>query len=334
MTSAAIYGCAGLTLCDREQRFFRDVRPWGFVLFARNIDTPEQVRALSAALRETVGWQAPVLIDQEGGRVARLRPPHWRSYPPGRRYGEIYAHDPALGLEAAELGGRLIAHDLFALGIDVDCLPVLDVPVSGAHDVIGDRAYGEDVDVVSALARAVSRGLTSGGVLPVIKHIPGHGRAGVDSHKSLPLVDTAREELSRTDFAPFKAFSEAPLAMTAHVIYSAIDADQPATTSACIIEDVIRGEIGFSGCLMSDDLSMQALQGGLGERAQRSFAAGCDLVLHCNGDGAEMESIALEVPPLGGKALDRAQRAILARKQPDALDLQGVIQRFSELVAP
>ncbi len=333
MTSAAIYGCAGLTLSDAEQCFFRETSPWGFILFARNIDTPEQVRALTAALRETVGWQAPILIDQEGGRVARLRPPHWRSYPPGRRYGELYLEDKVLALEAAELGGRLIAEELMDLGVDVDCLPVLDVPVSGAHDVIGDRAYGETVEVIAALAGAASRGLLAGGVLPVIKHIPGHGRAGVDSHKSLPVVDAAREMLSATDFAPFKAFSDAPLAMTAHVIYSAIDADRPATTSRRVIDDVIRGEIGFAGCLMSDDLSMQALDGGLGARARASIAAGCDLVLHCNGDLAEMAEIAPEVPNLAGEALERAEKALLARKQPGELNLEKSLQRFSMLLA-
>jgi len=333
MTSAAIYGCAGLTLSDAEQRFFLETSPWGFILFARNIDTPEQVRALTAALRETVGWQAPILIDQEGGRVARLRPPHWRSYPPGRLYGELYLEDKALGLEAAELGGRLIAEELMSLGIDVDCLPVLDVPVSGAHDVIGDRAYGETVEVIAALAKAASRGLLAGGVLPVIKHIPGHGRAGVDSHTSLPVVDAAWDLLSGTDFAPFKAFSDAPLAMTAHVIYSAIDADRPATTSRRVIDDVIRGEIGFAGCLMSDDLSMQALDGGLGARARASIAAGCDLVLHCNGDPAEMAEIALEVPTLAGEALERAEKTLLARMQPDELELEKSLQRFSTLIA-
>jgi beta-N-acetylhexosaminidase len=333
MTSAAIYGCLGLSLTDAEKRFFQESDPWGFIIFARNIDTPDQVRGLIEEFRETVGWRAPVLIDQEGGRVARLRPPHWRSYPAGRRFGEIYEHDNARGLEAAELGARLIAQELFDIGVDVDCLPVLDVPVPGAHDVIGDRAYGDTPKTIATLATAASKGLLAGGVLPVIKHIPGHGRAGVDSHKSLPIVETDRETLSKTDFEPFRAFADAPLAMTAHVIYTAIDGERPATTSPTVIDEVIRGEVGFSGCLMSDDLSMEALAGSLGDRARASLEAGCDIVLHCNGDMGEMEAIASEVPELAGLALERSKAALSARKQPEALDLEKVIHRFSSLIA-
>ena len=334
MTSAAIYGCAGLTLSDAEKSFFRDASPWGFIIFARNIESPVQVAALTAEFRNVVGWNAPVLIDQEGGRVARLRPPHWRSYPPGKRYGEIYDFDKSLGLEAAELGARLMADELLSVGVDVDCLPVLDVPVPGAHDVIGDRAYGTTPAKIAALAAAASKGLLAGGVLPVIKHIPGHGRAGVDSHKSLPVVDTDHKMLSDTDFEPFKAFSDAPLAMTAHVIYSSIDRDHPATTSARLIEDIIRGEIGFTGCLMSDDLSMEALAGGLGERARASLDAGCDLVLHCNGKMDEMLAIAAEVPTLEGTAFSRAEAALSGRKTAKPIDIAQAIERFSSLVAP
>jgi len=334
MTSAAIYGCAGLTLSDVEKSFFRDVKPWGFILFARNIENPAQVAALTAEFRTIVGWNAPVLVDQEGGRVARLRPPRWRSYPPGKRYGEIYDRDKSLGLEAAELGARLIADELLSVGIDVDCLPVLDVPVPGAHDVIGDRAYGNTPTKIAALAAAASNGLLAGGVLPVIKHIPGHGRAGVDSHKSLPIVDASHETLSETDFAPFKAFANAPLAMTAHVIYSSIDREHPATTSARVIEDVIRDEIGFTGCLMSDDLSMEALAGELGERARASLDAGCDLVLHCNGKMDEMLAIASEVPTLEGTAFSRAEAALLGRKVTKTIDIDQALDRFSTLIAP
>lgn len=331
MTSSAIYGCAGFSLTEAERQFFKEADPWGFIIFARNIDSPDQVRALTAEMRALVGWQAPILIDQEGGRVARLRPPHWREYPPARVFGEVFSRDEAQGQDAAKLGARLIAEELMSVGVDVDCLPVLDVPVPGAHDVIGNRAYGIEPEEVSLLGQAAFDGLLEGGVLPVIKHIPGHGRAGVDSHEKLPVVDTPHEVLSDADFAPFKAFSAAPLAMTAHVIYTAIDADNPATTSSRVIGEIIRGEIGFSGCLMSDDLSMQALEGSLGERARASLDAGCDLILHCNGDMAEMEAVAAEAKRLAGDAAERAQRALDARKKPDPLDVASAVGRFSAL---
>lgn len=330
---AAIYGCEGVTLTEGERAFFKEADPWGFIVFARNIETPEQLRALTAEMREAVGWQAPVLIDQEGGRVARLRPPQWRAYPPGRRYGEIYAADREKGERAAFLGARLIAQELMDVGVDVDCLPVLDVPVPGAHDVIGDRAYGLTPEPVIALGRAAAKGALAGGVLPIIKHIPGHGRAGVDSHLELPRVDTPADELSRTDFKPFKALADLPLAMSAHVIYEALDPSAPATTSARMISDIIRQEIGFDGCLMSDDLSMEALSGSLAERARDSLAAGCDLVLHCNGNMAEMEAVASETPGLSGTALRRADAALAMRKTAEKLDLSGALAEFEALVA-
>lgn len=333
MTSSAIYGCLGVTLTDAERRFFADTDPWGFIIFARNIDTPDQVRALTSELREAVGWNAPILIDQEGGRVARLRPPHWRSYPPGRRYGDIYATSASDGLSAARLGAQLIALELREVGVDVDCLPVLDVPVPGAHDVIGDRAYGETPDVVAALGKAALAGALAGGVLPIIKHIPGHGRAGVDSHEKLPIVDTDRETLSATDFAPFAALSDAPLAMTAHVIYSAIDAENPATTSSTVISEIIRDEIGFSGALMSDDLSMKALRGSFEDRTKAALDAGCDLILHCNGDMDEMEAVAKEARRLSGMSLARTDQALSLRTDPERMDLEDLIHRFSSLVS-
>ena len=333
MTSSAIYGCLGLTLTEAEKRFFGESDPWGFIIFARNIDNPDQVRALTDEFRAVVGWNAPILIDQEGGRVARLRPPHWRSYPPGRRYGDIYATSPSDGLTAARLGAQLIALELRDVGVDVDCLPVLDVPVPGAHDVIGDRAYGETPETVSALARAAMEGVLAGGVLPIIKHIPGHGRAGVDSHEKLPIVDTDRKTLSATDFAPFSALAEAPLAMTAHVIYSAIDGANPATTSPTVISEIIRDEIGFSGALMSDDLSMKALGGSFEERTKASLDAGCDLVLHCNGDIEEMEAVAKEARTLSGTSLARADQALAMRTDPERVDLEDLIHRFSSLVS-
>ena len=333
MTSSAIYGCLGLTLTEAEKRFFAESDPWGFIIFARNIDNPDQVRALTSELRAAVGWNAPILIDQEGGRVARLRPPHWRSYPPGRRYGDIYATSPTDGLMAARLGAELIALELRDVGVDVDCLPVLDVPVPGAHDVIGDRAYDETPEIVSALGRAAMEGALAGGVLPIIKHIPGHGRAGVDSHEKLPVVDTDRETLSSTDFAPFAALAEAPLAMTAHVIYSAIDGAKPATTSPTVISEIIRDEIGFSGALMSDDLSMKALGGCFEDRTKASLDAGCDLVLHCNGDIDEMEAVAKEAGALSGTSLARTDQALAMRTDPERVDLEDLIHRFSSLVS-
>jgi beta-N-acetylhexosaminidase len=333
MTSSAIYGCLGLSLTEAEKQFFRESDPWGFIIFARNIDNPHQVKALTSELRATVGRNAPILIDQEGGRVARLRPPHWRSYPPGRRYGEVYARSASDGLTAARLGAQLIALELRDVGVDVDCLPVLDVPVAGAHDVIGDRAYGETPEIVSALGKAAMEGALVGGVLPIIKHIPGHGRAGVDSHEKLPIVDTDRATLSATDFAPFATLANAPLAMTAHVIYSAIDGANPATTSPTVISEIIRDEIGFSGALMSDDLSMKALGGSFEDRTKASLDSGCDLVLHCNGDMNEMEAVAKEARALAGTSLARADQALAMRTDPERVDLEDLIHRFSSLVS-
>ena len=308
MTAAAILGCAGLVLTREETAFFRDLQPWGFILFARNIDTPDQVRALTAALRATVGRpDAPILIDQEGGRVARLRPPHWPAYPPGKAYGEVAE---AQRREITRLGARLIAHDLAALGINVDCVPVLDVPDPQGHEIIGDRAYGQTPEQVALLGRAAAEGLIAGGVLPVIKHIPGPGRAQADSHLELPVVDAPLKDLDARDFAPFRVLSDMPMAMTAHVIYSALDAKRPATTSKTVMRQVIRGSIGFDGLVMSDDLSMKALSGGFTARAKASLAAGCDVVLHCNGDMAEMKAVAKGVKPLKGKAARRADAAL------------------------
>jgi beta-N-acetylhexosaminidase len=330
VTSACILGCAGPVLSGEEQAFFRDVRPWGFILFKRNIETPDQVRALVEALRETVGRaDAPVLIDQEGGRVARLGPPHWRRYPPGRAYGQLSGNDPLLRREIARLGGRLLAHDLAALGVNVDCVPVLDVPHPGAHEIIGDRAYGDTADEVALLGRAASEGLIAGGVLPVIKHIPGHGRAGADSHMALPVVEASYAELDARDFAPFRVLSDMPMAMTAHVVYTAVDPRRPATTSKAAITRVIRGAIGFDGLLMSDDLSMKALSGDFAERARASLAAGCDVVLHCNGDMAEMKGVVAGTRALAGRAGQRA-RAALGRiaRTPEPLDLDEARARF------
>ena len=328
---ASIFGCAGPRLSAEEAAFFAEVNPWGFILFKRNVETPDQVRRLTDALRACVGRpDAPILIDQEGGRVQRLGPPHWPVYPPGRAYGTLAGNDPLLRREITRLGARLIAHDLAALGINVDCVPVLDVPQAGAHDIIGDRAYGQTPEEVAYLGRAAAEGLIAGGVLPIIKHIPGHGRALADSHLDLPVVDASREALSSVDFAPFRVLSDMPMAMTAHVVYAAIDPRRPATTSRRAIREVIRGEIGFSGLLMSDDLSMKALSGDFAERTRASLAAGCDVVLHCNGDMAEMKPIAEACRPLSGQSRRRAEAALarLARN-PEPFDVEEGRARFA-----
>ena len=313
---AAIFGCAGTTLSADERAFFRDADPLGFILFARNIETHEQARRLTDDLRSCVARaEAPVLIDQEGGRVARLRPPHWRKAPPGRVLGELYARNPEAGLEATRLNSRLLALDVASIGCDVDCLPVLDIALPGAHSVIGDRAYAEQPEAVAAIGRAAAEGLAAEGVMPVTKHIPGHGRATVDSHHLLPRVTETRDTLERTDFLPFRLLSDLPWAMTAHVLYEAIDPAAALTVSARGVKDVVRGHIGFDGLLLSDDLSMQALGGTLGERAARALAAGCDIALHCNGQRAEMAEVAANTGAMTRDAVRRFEdgRRYLAR---------------------
>ena len=327
-----ILGCSGLTLTEDEIAFLRAERPWGFILFARNVSEPQQIRDLVSALRDSAGCaDAPVFIDQEGGRVQRLRPPLASNYPPGSALGALYGMDRSAGLRATWLLSRLHAFDLKRYGITADCLPVLDVPVEGAHDVIGNRAYGKVPGTVAALGRAAADGLLAGGVLPVIKHIPGHGRAFSDSHHALPVVDAPLDELRRHDFAPFSALNDIGMAMTAHVIYAAIDAEHPATTSGKVISQIIRGEIGFDGLLMSDDLSMKALSGDFATRASASLAAGCDVVLHCNGLMDEMHSVAASVPVLAGRALERANRAKLPLTRDDHADEAALRVEFSAL---
>jgi beta-N-acetylhexosaminidase len=305
---AVVLGCSGECLTASERDFFAAADPVGFILFRRNCSSPDQVGDLVASLRGCVGRDdAPVLIDQEGGRVARLRPPQWRRYPSAARLASL--SEPSAET-AARLGARLIADDLARLGITVGCLPVLDLPVPGADPVIGDRAYGKDPERVARLARAVCTGLLDGAVLPVLKHIPGHGRARVDSHYACPRVETGFEELANTDFAPFRALAAMPWAMTAHIVYSAVDLTAPATLSPRVVAEVIRGEIGFEGVLVSDDLSMRALGGGLGERTRRALAAGCDLALHCNADPGEMEEVvaaAWPISPLTAARLGRGE---------------------------
>jgi beta-N-acetylhexosaminidase len=333
MRSRVLYGCSGLVLSEEERAFFRDAQPWGFILFARNVEDREQVRALVASLRETVGdAKAPVLIDQEGGRVARLRPPHWAERPAAARFGEIYKTSHEAGCEAAYLNARLIAYDLAEVGINVDCLPVLDVPAGGADPIIGDRAYAAEPSAIIDIGRAVIEGLMEGGVLPVMKHIPGHGRATADSHLALPRVTTPAEELSAYDFVTFRSLNQCALAMTAHVVYEAIDPQRPATTSPKIVRDVIRGEIGFDGFLMSDDVSMGALEGPLPARTKAALFAGCDGVLHCNGKMEEMVEVAKEAKPLEGPSLKRAEHALAHLTAPDPFDPLAAKARLDELL--
>ena len=334
MRSAAIYGCSGHRLTPEEKTFFADTRPWGFILFRRNVDSPEQVRALTDELRDSVGDpEAPILIDQEGGRVQRLGPPHWPKYPPGDAYLKA-APDPASARELVRLGARLMAHDLRDVGITIDCVPVLDVPVAGAHDIIGDRAYATDPATVALLGRAAAEGLLAGGVLPVIKHMPGHGRAFADSHKELPTVHADLDTLDGWDFAPFKSLSDMPIAMTAHVVFTAIDPKHPATQSKKAIK-LIRKHLGFKGLLLSDDLVMNALSGTLTERAEASLKAGCDLVVHWNGDMDEMQQVAAGVGKLKGKSARRADAALARIVQtPEPLDVVEARARFDRLMTP
>lgn len=334
MTARAfIIGLSGPALTPEERAFVRDTDPWGLIIFKRNVNDPSQLRRLVASFREAVGRAAPVLVDQEGGRVQRLGPPHWPAYPPGAAYGRLCDRDEAAGLAAAQLGARLIAAELAAVGIDVDTLPLADVPVAGADEVIGDRAYGTTADKVAAIARSIVAGLREGGVLPVLKHMPGHGRAAADSHVTLPVVHADRATLEASDFAAFRPLAGLPLAMTAHVVYAAIDPAAPATTSATIVGDVIRDWIGFRGLLMSDDVSMGALSGTIAERSGAALAAGCDVVLHCNGQMPEMREVAAVAPRLGGEAARRAEMALAARPQPAAFDAAAARAEFSAMMA-
>ena len=307
---AFICGCRGERLRPEEQVFFRDARPCGLILFKRNCRAPEQVRALVDSFREAVGSaDALVLVDQEGGRVQRLGPPHWRDYPPARAFATLYRRDPQTGLAAARACAELMGRDLSALGIDVDCAPVLDVPVPGAHDVIGDRAYGAAPQMVRALGRAVAEGLLRAGVLPVIKHLPGHGRARVDSHNALPRIDADLDTLRFSDFAPFAALRDMPLGMTGHLVLNAIDPHRAVSISPEAIRRIVRGEIGFEGLLMCDDIGMRALTGAAEHKAQAVLHAGCDVVLHCDGDLRQMQAIASVTPELSGKPLARFRDA-------------------------
>lgn len=325
MPLAAILGCAGPELSAAERAFFQAADPLGFIVFARNLVDPAQLRRLTSDLRASIGRPgAPILVDQEGGRVARLRAPHWRHPPAAERFGAIAAQDRARAAQAVRLNHELMAGELLELGLNVDCAPLVDVRAAGAHDIIGDRAFGTDPYLVADLGRAAAEGLMAGGVMPIIKHIPGHGRAMVDSHHELPRVETDFDTLAETDFVPFRALNDVPWAMTAHIVYTSLDATLPATLSPTVIAEIIRGEIGFAGLLLSDDLSMKALKGGLDELAQASLEAGCDVVLHCNGDMAEMERVVRGAKPLSAVGLARyeqGQRRLNADPDFDQADL-------------
>ena len=329
---AFITGLSGLNVSANERAFLREARPWGLIIFKRNVSTPQQVMELTSAFRDAVGWEAPVLVDQEGGRVQRLGPPHWPAYPAGAVYGAMFDREVSSGLAAARLAGHLIAADLRVLGIDVDCLPLADVLTAGADPVIGDRAYGSEPGKVAAIAGAIAQGLLAGGVLPVVKHLPGHGRATADSHHKLPVVDTDRATLEATDFAAFRPLASLPIGMTAHVVFSAIDPVAPATTSVTMVREVIRGFIGFRGLLMSDDVSMKALSGTIAERSGAAFAAGCDVVLHCNGILSEMAAVAGQAPVLAGEPARRADAALAQRKAPEQFDVEAARKLFAQMV--
>ena len=333
-SKAMILGVSGLQLTAEEKALFAGERPWGFIVFARNLSEREQICDLVASMRDAVGRpDAPVLIDQEGGRVQRIREPLLPRYPSAAVLGEIYKRNAGQGLRAAWLMSRLHAFDMKSFGINVDCLPVLDVPVEGASNVIGNRAYGFDPDTVSAMGRAAADGLTAGGVLPVMKHIPGHGRGMADSHHELPVVSTSLGELEAHDFPPFRDMADSLMAMSAHVVYSAIDPDRPATISRKVIDEVIRGSIGFNGLLISDDASMNALKGTLGERARAIATNGCDITLHCNGVMDEMRAVVAEVGPLAGEALRRTKAVEAAFGRDDGAEESVIRAEFDGMGA-
>ena len=331
MPKAFICGCAGLALNAEERAFLRSEDPWGLILFKRNIADREQVRELTRSFRECVGRaEAPVLIDQEGGRVQRMAPPQWRAYPAA---AAIEAGlQPSRAEAAAGLVARLIAHDLIEVGITIDCAPVLDVAGEGMHAAIGTRAFSSRPERVAAMGRAVAEGLLAGGVAPVIKHMPGHGRARVDSHHELPVVDAARGELKH-DFAPFAALKDLPMAMSAHLLYTAIDPKRPATASPIVVTEIMRGEIGFDGLILSDDLSMKALTGSFEERAAAVIEAGLDIVLHCNGDLDEARAVASAAPVLAGASLRRAKAAEAAIKAPQPFDVERGERELAAIMA-
>lgn len=329
----AFLGLEGLALTEAERAFFKSLNPAGYILFRRNVDNPEQLRALTDSLRALSGRDdLPILIDQEGGRVARLQPPHWPVFPAGQAFANLYEISAVSAIEAARHNARALGYMLAELGITVDCLPLLDVPVPGAHDIIGDRALGHEPMRVAALGKAVLEGLAEGGAVGVVKHIPGHGRAFADSHIELPVVQATAAELA-TDIEPFKKLKDAPMAMTAHVVYSAFDTERCATLSPLVINNIIRGEIGFDGLLMSDDLGMHALQGSFADRTIGVLEAGCDIVLHCSGNLAEMEDVASALGEISAAAAVRLERAMAHVGRVSGPDYAESIARRDALLA-
>lgn len=331
--SSAIFGCSGPSLTAGEAAFFRDCNPWAFILFARNIETPDQVRKLCADLRASVGRNAVIFVDQEGGRVQRLKPPHWRKMPSANVFGDLFHKDETAALRATWLNYRLIADELRAIGISANCAPILDLPVQGADPIISDRAFSQDsASTTISLANACMSGLMAGGVLPVIKHIPGHGRAMVDSHKELPIISETVETLNATDFAPFKAFHDAPAAMTAHVVLQQVDPDQPVTMSKKAMTAIVRRQIGYEGLVMSDDLDMKALNGNLTYLTQATLKAGCDVVLQCSGNLPAMVKVAKGLQKLGGKSLERARIAENVCDYVESFDAHTAFAEYQDIM--
>ena len=329
---AVIFGCSGPKLLPAEAAFFRDTDPWAFILFGRNIETPDQIRRLTHDLRAAVGRNALIFIDQEGGRVQRLRPPHFRSAPPAQDFGRLYARNRDKGRRAAWLNHRLIADELRSVGVTANCAPVLDMPVAGADPIISDRAFARDAESVIDMAHAAMAGLMSGGVAPVIKHIPGHGRADVDSHKALPVIKTWERVLTDTDYKPFMAFPDAPMAMTAHVVVNHADAELPVTLSSKAMRELVRGKLSYQGLVMTDDLDMKALSGDLEDLTRRALNAGCDIGLHCNGKMRSMVKVAKGAGLLSGRALERAIIADYCAETPDAFDAKGALSELMRLM--
>ena len=334
MVKAFICGCAGVALSEDERQFIRDTRPWGLILFKRNVVEPTQMRQLTQAFREAVERDdAPVLIDQEGGRVQRMAPPYWQAYPSAASF-DASLKDRGAALAAAGLTARLIAQDLREVGVTIDCAPVLDLAYEGAHSVIGSRAYSRDPARAAELGRAVAEGLLAGAVAPVMKHMPGHGRAKVDSHLELPVVEASRAELLTEDFAPFAALKDLPIGMTGHIVYRAIDPERPATTSKIVVDTIIRGAIGFQGLLLTDDLSMKALGGSFEDRTRAAFDAGVDIALHCNGQLDEARAVADAAPVLTGEPLRRAEAALAtAAAAPQPLDAAAARAELAAIFA-
>ncbi|MEM6712619.1 MAG: beta-N-acetylhexosaminidase [Pseudomonadota bacterium] len=330
-TRAFVCSLAGTSLTAFERAYLRDMQPWGVILFARNVDSPRQVKQLTTSVRQELGWHAPILIDQEGGRVQRLKPPHWRRYPPAATFGEIEADHPGRGVEAAQIAAWMMAHELLSVGVDVNCTPVLDVRFPGTTDAIGDRSFHTDRQIVATLGRAVHDAFLNAGVVPVIKHVLGHGRAVLDSHFSLPHIAESMGVLEQSDFFPFRALADAPLAMTGHLVFEAIDEERPATLSRAVI-DVLRNDIGFSGALVSDDLAMAALDGSMADRARMAIEAGCDLALHCTGKQNEMDALRDAVPLLEGVSAERCASALLRRGH-QSHDQVGLAARLDVLLA-